>query len=46
MSVNTDDMQLACALQLGGFCPVPKAVPVDESTWFSKPPSDLPIPEN
>ena len=37
MSVSTDDMQLACAQQLGGFCPVPKAVPIDESKWFSKP---------
>ena len=31
MSVSTDDMQLVCAQQLGGFCPVPKAVPIDES---------------
>lgn len=37
MDVTTDDMQLLCALQLGGFCPVPKPVAIDESTWFSKP---------
>jgi len=37
MSVSTDDMQLACAQQLGGFCPVPDPVPIDESKWFTKP---------
>jgi sphingomyelin phosphodiesterase len=37
MDISTDDMQLACAQQLGGFCPLPNPVPIDESTWFSKP---------
>jgi hypothetical protein len=36
MSVSTEDMQLMCAQQLGGFCPVPKAIAIDESTWFAK----------
>lgn len=37
MDVSTGDMQTLCALQLGGFCPLPKPVPIDESKWFSKP---------
>jgi len=47
MSVSTDDMQLLCAQQLGGFCPPPKAVPIDESKWFAKPkPSNSVAPPN
>jgi len=37
MSVSTDDIQLACALELGGFCPTPKAVAINETAWFAKP---------
>jgi len=37
MDVSTGDMQTLCALQLGGFCSLPKAAPIDESKWFSKP---------
>ena len=45
MDVSTGDMQTLCALQLGGFFPLPKAVPIDESKWFSKPkPASANIP--
>jgi sphingomyelin phosphodiesterase len=36
-SITTQDMQYICAFQLGGFCPTPKGVPIDESKWFTKP---------
>jgi sphingomyelin phosphodiesterase len=45
MDVTTQDMQLLCAEELGGFCPVPAGVAIDESKWFSKPkPANASIP--
>ncbi|GAO48093.1 hypothetical protein G7K_2280-t1 [Saitoella complicata NRRL Y-17804] len=37
MDVTTDDMQLFCAQQLGGYCPLPAPIAIDESQWFAKP---------
>jgi sphingomyelin phosphodiesterase len=37
LNVGTDDIQLACAFELGGWCPTPNPVPINESAWFSKP---------
>jgi sphingomyelin phosphodiesterase len=42
LSVSTDDMQTVCALQFG-FCPVPKAVRIDESKWFKPKPASANI---
>jgi sphingomyelin phosphodiesterase len=42
LSVSTDDMQTVCALQFG-FCPVPKAVAIDENKWFKPKPASANI---